>query len=354
MLVLGIESSCDETAAAVLDGASVVLSNVVASQVALHHRFGGVVPELASREHLKNIRTVVELALQEAAVSLSDIHGIGVTQGPGLIGSLLVGLSYAKALAFARRLPLVAVNHLEGHVFSVELEHGPVPYPSLVLIISGGHSSLIYSPARERYALAGQTRDDAAGEAYDKVAKLLGLGYPGGPIIDRMSEKGNPRAFRFPVPRSSDGSLDLSFSGLKTAVTRAVREHKVPIMKSLDEPPPAIVLDLLASFQQAVIMTLLDRAKRFIEEIPVKSILLTGGVACNRSLRRHFSDYFESRGIPVLYPRPVLTTDNAAMIAAAALPKLLRGETAAMDLNAYASLPLTQERIGIRSRLINN
>jgi len=229
-----------------------------------------------------------------------------------------------------------------------------VPYPSLVLIISGGHSSLIYSPARERYVLAGQTRDDAAGEAYDKVAKLLGLGYPGGPIIDRMSEKGNPRAFRFPVPRSSDGSLDLSFSGLKTAVARAVREHKVPIMRSPDEPPPALVLDLLASFQQTVIMTLLDRAKRFIEEIPVKSILLTGGVACNRSLRRHFSDYFEGRGIPVLYPRPVLTTDNAAMIAAAALPKLLRGETAGMDLNAYASLPLTQERIGIRSRLINN
>jgi N6-L-threonylcarbamoyladenine synthase len=354
MLVLGIESSCDETAAAVLDDNARILSSIVASQVDVHHRYGGVVPELASREHLKNIRAVVEMALSEAALGISDLSAIAVTQGPGLIGSLLVGLSYAKALAFARNLPLVGINHLEGHVFSAELEHGPIPYPSLILIVSGGHSSLVFSRCREHYALAGQTRDDAAGEAYDKVAKLLGLGYPGGPIIDKLAENGNPRAFKFPIARSSDGSLDLSFSGLKTAVSRTVREHNIPIMKSPGEPPPSLVLDLLASFQHTVVMTLLDRARRFVEEIPVRSILLTGGVACNRYLRHSFTDYFQPRGISVLFARPALTTDNAAMIAAAALPKLLRGETAGMELNAFASFPLTQERIATRSRLINN
>lgn len=352
--ILGIETSCDETAAAVLTDKPEILSNIVASQISLHHRYGGVVPELASREHLRNIRSVVEMSLREAGTPLENVGAIAVTQGPGLIGSLLVGLSYAKALAYARNIPLVAINHLEGHIFAVELEHGPIPYPALILIVSGGHSSVIFSEKREEYNLVGQTRDDAAGEAFDKVAKLLGLGYPGGPIIDRLAERGDPKAFDFSIPRTSDGSLDLSFSGIKTAVARLVREHAVPTLESPGSDAPQLVLDLLASFQHVVVMTLLDRARKASSALVPQSVVLTGGVACNRALRRIFSDHFAEEGIPVLFPRPALTTDNAAMIAAAALPKVARGEFAGPDTNAFATLPLTQKRVVIPSPLINN
>lgn len=354
MRILGIESSCDETAAAVLTDTPQLLSNVVASQISIHHQYGGVVPELASREHLRNIRSVVDAALQEAHTSLDEIGAVAVTQGPGLIGSLLVGVSYAKALAYARQIPLIPINHLEGHIFAVELEHGPLPYPALIFVVSGGHSSILYSERREDYQLVGETRDDAAGEAFDKVAKLLGLGYPGGPVIDRLSEKGSPRGFDFSISRTSDGSLDLSFSGIKTAVMRAVQERNIPRLESNQSGPPQIVLDLIASFQHTVVMTLLDRARRAAEALGPQSIVLTGGVACNRALRRTFSEYFGARGTPVLFPRPVLTTDNAAMIAAAALPKMERGEHAGFDLNAFASLPLTARRVAIPSPLINN
>ncbi len=354
MLILGIESSCDETAAAVLSGEPQVLSSAVASQIDVHHAFGGVVPELASREHLRNIRPVVQQALREAAVELRDIECVAVTYAPGLIGSLLVGVTYAKALSFALGVPLVAVHHLEGHVFAAELEHGPFPYPALILIVSGGHSSLLFSEEREKYKLVAQTRDDAAGEAYDKVAKLLGLGYPGGPILDRLAAEGNPRAYPLPMARFSDGSLDLSFSGIKTAVVRLVAEQQIPRAAAADAPQPGEILDLAASFQYAVIGTLLDRVKRAAAHLSPRCVVLTGGVACNRGLRAAFREHFEPQGIRVLFPRPAWTTDNAAMIAAAALPKARRGEFADLRTSAYATVPLTRERIPMPNPLKNN
>ena len=354
MFLLGIESSCDETAAAVLTDEPRVLSSIVATQIAIHHPYGGVVPELASREHLRNIRPVVQQALAEARVELSGINYLAVTHAPGLIGSLLVGVTYAKALAFALGIPLIAVHHLEGHIFAAELEHGPFPYPSLILIVSGGHSSLLFSEKREQYGLVAQTRDDAAGEAYDKVAKLLGLGYPGGPIIDHLASEGNPKAYLLPMARFSDGSLDLSFSGIKTAVVRLVNDRRILKTASPKEPPSQEICDLAASFQHAVIGVLLDRVKRAAAHLAPRSIVLTGGVACNRGLRAVFQHYFEPGGIRVLFPRPEWTTDNAAMIAAAALPKALRGEYADLRTNAYATLPLTKERIFMPNPLKNN
>lgn len=354
MRILGIESSCDETAAAVLSSEPRILSNVVSAQVEIHNRYGGVVPELASREHLKNIRPVVDRALEQADITLSSIDAVAVTQGPGLIGSLLVGLCYAKAVAFALDIPVIGINHLEGHIFAVELEHGPFPYPALILIVSGGHSSIFFSERPEEYRLVGQTRDDAAGEAFDKVAKLLGLGYPGGPIIDQLAEQGDREAFPFSIPRISDGSLDLSFSGIKSAVARTVRKHSIPVVEHGSAEVPSSVRDLLASFQQTVVMTLVDRAKRASACLSPKSIVLSGGVACNRSLRDTFAAYFEPMGIRVLFPRPALTTDNAAMVAAAAIPKVLRGQCSSYDVNAFANLPLTTDRVNLPNRLINN
>ena len=350
MLVLGIESSCDETAAALLENGHKVLSNIVASQVDTHRSFGGVVPELASREHLRNIGFVVREAFREAGKKYEDIDGIAVTHGPGLIGSLLVGLSFAKAMAFSLNKPLVPVNHIEGHIFSAFIEHPEISYPLLALVVSGGHTSLIYSPEPGQYRSVARTRDDAAGEALDKLSKFLGLGYPGGPIIDRLSEQGNPRAFSFSIPKISDGSLDFSFSGFKTAALRHIQESGITPRRSKGRISQRI-LDLVASYQQAIVDTLLSQARKAAERLRPRSILLVGGVACNSLLRKTFKERFEelpgvddidaeSKRIRVYYPTPLLTTDNAAMIAAAGTPKLRNPSPLQLDLNAYADLRL--------------
>ena len=339
MLVLGIESSCDETAAAVIEDGRVIRSNVIASQVATHAPFGGVVPELASREHLDQIAPVVNRALADAQVALDQIDGIAVTQGPGLIGSLLVGISFAKSLAMVARKPLVGVNHIEGHIYSVVFENPPVEYPALALIVSGGHTTLFLIPEEGRYAVLGRTRDDAAGEAYDKVAKLLGLGYPGGPAIDRLATSGNPRAAElvFTLPRMDSPNLDFSFSGLKTAVLRYVRENQIEAVGKGSQPDQQII-DLVASFQDKVIRSLLARLRKAAALHHPKTIILAGGVACNTALRA--SVRAEDFGAPVYYPSPLLTTDNAAMIAAAGHAKLARGENHGFEFTASASLKI--------------
>lgn len=339
MLVLGIESSCDETAAAVIEEGRVIRSNIIASQVKTHAPFGGVVPELASREHLDCIAPVVEQALVEAHVELKNIDGIAVTQGPGLIGSLLVGISFAKSLAMVAGKPLVGVNHIEGHIYSVVFENPPVQYPAVALIVSGGHTTLFLLPEEGRYAVLGRTRDDAAGEAYDKVAKLLGLGYPGGPVIDRLAKSGNARAAElvFTLPRMDSPNLDFSFSGLKTAVLRYVREQGIEPLENGSEPDRRIV-NLVASFQDKVIRSLLTRLRAAVRRHHPRTIILAGGVACNSALRARMND--EDFGAPVYYPSPVLTTDNAAMIAAAGHAKLSKGEDHGLGFTASASLKL--------------
>lgn len=348
MLVLGIESSCDETAAALLEDGRIVLSNVVASQVKTHRSFGGVVPELASREHLRNIGYVVWQAFSEAGKTYGDIDGIAVTQGPGLIGSLLVGLSFAKAMAHSLKKPLVPINHIEGHIYSAFIENPQIAYPLLALIVSGGHTSLIYSPEPDLYQSIGRTRDDAAGEALDKISKFLGLGYPGGPIIDRLSGKGDPRRFSFSIPKISDGSLDFSFSGFKTAALRLIQQAGIKPRR----PGARIsqkILDLVASYQQAIIDTLVSQTRKAESRLQPRSILLVGGVACNSHLRQTFKRVFEEdrmksrhggASVRVYYPSPELTTDNGAMIAAAGTPKLLKPSPLDLDLNAYADLRL--------------
>ncbi len=368
-LILGIESSCDETAAAVLRDGSHILSNVVASQVSVHRKYGGVVPELASRHHLQNIPYVVSRALEEAGILQGDLHCIAVTQGPGLVGSLLVGINYAKALSYALKVPLVAVNHLEGHIYSVPLQMAgeaaekPLPwsewnrlYPSLVLVVSGGHTSLFYV---ERLAtddkhtgvlqLIGRTRDDAAGEAFDKVAKLLGLGYPGGPVIDRLARKGSPDSVRFSSAKISDGRLDFSFSGIKTAVLRYVRSNlseELEMIRTCQHDPdfldhlPQPVYDLVASFQQTVVETLLDRVFRAAKILCPRTIMVAGGVASNSQLRARFTAAFREVDLPVYFPSPILSTDNAAMIAAAGYPKFLASDFSDMTLNADVHLKL--------------
>jgi N6-L-threonylcarbamoyladenine synthase len=287
MLVLGIESSCDETSAAVVEDGRRILSNIVASQDAVHAPYGGVVPELASRQHLKKIGPVVDRALEDASVSLSDIDALAVTQGPGLIGSLLVGVSFAKSVAYARGLPLVAVDHIEGHIRAVYLESPePIPHPAVSLVVSGGHTSLFLMEEEAKYALIGKTRDDAAGEAYDKVAKRLGLGYPGGPVIDRLARLGDARAFAFSLPKFSDGSEDFSFSGLKSAVLRAIQERPVPALGAGDDPEARQdICDLAASFQRTVVTMLVTRTESAAKRHRARAMLVSGGVAANRELR---------------------------------------------------------------------
>ncbi len=354
MLVLGIESSCDETAAALLEDGHRILSNIVASQIATHRGYGGVVPELASREHLRNICPVVRRAFQVAGRRQEEIDGIAVTQGPGLIGSLLVGLSFAKAMAFALQKPLVPVNHIEGHIYSALIENRSVSYPLLAVVVSGGHTSLIFSPEPGQYRLVGRTRDDAAGEALDKLAKFLGLGYPGGPIIDRLAHQGDPHKFPFSIPKISDGSLDFSFSGFKTAALRHIERAGIKPRKPGGRVSRQI-LDLVASYQQAIVDTLLIQTRKAAGQVRPGSILLVGGVACNSLLRRAFKERFEgsdgsepapsstvrqTQRIPVYFPTPALTTDNAAMIAAAGTPRLTPGSPLQLDLNAYADFRL--------------
>src|SRR5712691_4328546 len=287
MLVLGIETSCDETAAAIVRDGREILSSIIASQVEIHKRFGGVVPELASREHLDKIVPIVEEAFTRAQLSKPQIDGIAVTAGPGLVGSLLVGVSYAKAMAFALNKPLVGVNHIEGHIYSVAFENPPVLHPALALVVSGGHTNLFVVPEPGKYKVVARTRDDAAGEAFDKVAKMMGLGYPGGPIIEQLAREGNPRAVKFSLPRMGDGSADFSFSGLKTAVTKHVRETGLQPLTNGEEPSQAIK-DLAASFQSVVVRSLVGTTERVAKDYRangLKTLIVAGGVACNGALR---------------------------------------------------------------------
>jgi N6-L-threonylcarbamoyladenine synthase len=358
--ILGIESSCDETAAAVVDDGTRILSSVVASQLQTHAQYGGVVPELASREHLKAIVPVVRAALERAATDYDGLAAIAVTYGPGLVGALLVGLTYAKALALARALPLIGVNHIEGHIHAVisqARESGePVGYPALALVVSGGHTHLFEVREGLRYRLLGRTRDDAAGEAFDKVAKLLGFSYPGGPIVDGLAPRGNPEAVRFTLARMKGNALDFSFSGLKTAVLRWVRQQGMgaeiarrrelqrivsqPTLEQWMEVTPPATLDLLASFQHTVIQELLLRAAAAAEEIAARSLIVSGGVASNAGLRA--AARAAQFPCPVHFPATGLSTDNAAMIAAAAFPKFERGDFADFTLAAQANLALAE------------
>ena len=322
-----------------IEAGRVIRSNIIASQIATHAPFGGVVPELASREHLDRIAPVVTDALNEAGITLDQVDGIAVTQGPGLIGSLLVGISFAKSLAMVANKPIVGVNHIEGHIYSVVFENPAVEYPAVALIVSGGHTTLFLIPAEGSYAVLGRTRDDAAGEAYDKVAKLLGLGYPGGPVIDRLAKSGDSRAAElvFTLPRMDSPNLDFSFSGLKTAVLRYVREKGIAPVVNGDEPDQKIV-DLVASFQDKVIRSLLARLRAAVRRHHPRTIILAGGVACNSALRSAVDA--EDFGAPVYYPSPILTTDNAAMIAAAGYARLDRGENHGLDFTASTSMKI--------------
>jgi N6-L-threonylcarbamoyladenine synthase len=372
--ILGIESSCDETAAAIVEQGTRIVASTVASQLDVHAQYGGVVPELASREHLRSITPVVRGTMRKAGLGFAELDAVAVTEGPGLIGSLLVGITYAKAICLAHRKPLIAVNHLDGHVHAAVMEQRTeLELPAVALIVSGGHTHLFEAAAGQRveaasgqqveaasqqqagwhYRLLGRTRDDAAGEAFDKVAKLLGFGYPGGPVIDQLTPHGNPRAIRFTPPNMKGNPLDFSFSGIKTAVRywvagrdmpaeiaargELLRNHPRPTTDQWLAVTPPATLDLLASFQHAVVEDLLTRSGQAAEAIGARSILISGGVASNTGLRRAAEQRFP---FPVFFPRPALATDNAVMIAAAAYPKLLGGAISGLDLKAKANLPL--------------
>jgi len=373
MLVLGIESSCDETAAAVVADARAIHSSVVASQVLTHEKYGGVVPELASREHLRAIGPVVEEACCQAGAALREVDAVAVTEGPGLIGSLMVGLVYGKALALALGKPLVGVNHLEGHIHSVLLENqmeraagkpvAPADLPAVTLVVSGGHTTLFHVTSTSsvdrptlqfHYAQLGHSRDDAAGEAFDKVAKLLALGYPGGPVIDKLARFGNPHSMDFGHIKMRGNPRDFSFSGLKTAVLYRVRDTELqreaddrrawrqtvgrPTLDDLRDRCSQATVDLVASFQNAVVQDLVERTTAAAEDLRVDTIFVSGGVASNSLLCQRFAE--ECKGFHVFFPSPGLSTDNAAMIAAAGYYKLMAGERAGASLTAHASLPL--------------
>ncbi len=357
--ILAIESSCDETAAAVIENETTILSSVVASQLSVHAKYGGVVPELASREHLRAVVPVVREAMSAAGLQWRDLDAVAATSGPGLAGALLVGLTYAKAISFATGIPLIAVNHIEGHIHAVILEAAqrgtPVELPALAMIVSGGHTHLFEARAAGGYRLMGRTRDDAAGEAFDKVAKLLGFGYPGGPVIDRLAPWGDPDAVRFTSAKMKGNNLDFSFSGLKTAVLRWVESHEMtaeievrkallratpwPTTEQWLEVTPAATLDLVASFQRTVVDELLKHAVNATDQLEgIRSLIVSGGVACNSGLREAVNS--RSVGIPVHFPSPGLSTDNAVMIAAAAFPKFRAGQFADLDAAAEPNLAL--------------
>lgn len=336
MLLLCIESSCDETAAAVVRDGKEVLANIIASQVNVHARYGGVVPELASRKHLEAISVVIDEALEKSGTALDGIEGIAVTRGPGLVGALLVGLSAAKALAYARKIPLVGVHHIEGHILAPLLE-AQVAFPYLALAVSGGHTHLYRVDGIGRYTTLGRTLDDAAGEAFDKVAKLLGLGYPGGAVIDRLAAEGNPAAIAFPRPLLQRRNLDFSFSGVKTAVLNYVRKQNGAIEGEH-------LRDLAASFQAAVVEVLTRKTLRAAEEHGLSRIVVAGGVACNSGLRAAMKEAARQKGREVFFPSPALCADNAAMLAVAADSYLRDGARSELDLNAFANWPL--DRVG--------
>ncbi len=358
MLILGIDTSCDDTAAAVVEDGRRILSNVVSGQEDIHTNYGGIVPELASRRHIEMILPVVDEALSRAGITLADLSAVAVCHGPGLIGSLLVGCSFAKAVCYARKLPLVAVNHLEGHLLSPFLEDRIPEFPFLSLIVSGGHTSLYQASGFGSYALLGRTRDDAAGEAYDKVAKLLGLGYPGGPLVDRLAREGDARAIDLPRPYLPD-TFDFSFSGLKTAVLHRLKAetagrapdgrrgtrypdpagsgNQVP---DRDAPDATLVRNIAASFQEAVVDVLVRKVEWAVRRKRIARIALSGGVSANEGLRRRMQEMGSRKGIEVFMPSKALCTDNAAMIAVAGYHRRLKNDLAGMDLNPKAYLSL--------------
>ena len=332
--ILSIESSCDETSAAVVVNGREVLSNIISTQIETHKKFGGVVPEVASRMHTEVINEVVQKALKEANVTLEDIDAIGVTYGPGLVGALLVGLQYAKGLAMAAKKPLIGVNHIEGHISANYIQHKDLKPPFVSLVVSGGHTFIVYVKDYGVYEVIGQTRDDAAGEAYDKVARALGLGYPGGPKIDKLSKEGNPHAIDFPRARfAHEETLDFSFSGVKSAVLNYLNKAKmqgVEVNKA----------DVAASFQNAVVSVLKDNVFLTCEKKGLDKIAIAGGVASNSALREALISEGEEKGIKILFPAPILCTDNAAMIGSAAYFRFIKGEESSLDLNAKPNLKL--------------
>lgn len=333
VLILAIESSCDETAAAVVKNGRTVLSNVINSQIDIHTLYGGVVPEIASRKHIENINPVIELALNQADVTLDDISAIGVTYGPGLVGALLVGVAEAKAIAFAKNKPLVGVHHIEGHISANYIEHPDLEPPFAALVVSGGHTHLVMVKDYGTYEIIGRTRDDAAGEAFDKVARAVGLGYPGGPKIDRLAKEGNPHAIEFPRANVEDAPYDFSFSGIKSAVLNHINFCE---MKNIEINKA----DLVASFQNAVVDALVSRAIRLTEQMQIKKLAIAGGVASNTALRTALMNECQKRDIAFYSPSPALCTDNAAMIGAAAYYEYIRGTRHGYDLNAVPNLRL--------------
>lgn len=333
IVILGIESYCDETAASVVRNGREVLSNVISSQIALHTLYGGVVPEIASRKHIEKINVVIEEALAEAHMTLDDIDAIGVTYGPGLVGALLVGVSEAKAIAYAKNLPLIGVHHIEGHISANYIENKDLEPPFACLVVSGGHTHLVIVKDYGKYEIVGRTRDDAAGEAFDKVARAIGLGYPGGPKIDKVSKEGNPNAIAFPRAKVADSAYDFSFSGLKSAVLNYLNGCK---MKNI----PIVQADVAASFQKAVVDVLVEHAMHAVEEYGFKKFAIAGGVASNSALRSAMEEACKKRGVAFYHPSPILCTDNAAMIGAAAYYEYLAGTRSGWDLNAVPNLKL--------------
>ncbi|MCI9070073.1 tRNA (adenosine(37)-N6)-threonylcarbamoyltransferase complex transferase subunit TsaD [Clostridium sp.] len=331
--ILAIESSCDETSAAVVVDGREVLSNVIASQIDTHKKYGGVVPEVASRMHIEAISGVVQEALEEANVTLDKIDAIGVTYGPGLVGALLVGLQFAKGLSFATKKPLIGVNHIEGHICANYIQHKELKPPFVSLVVSGGHTFIVHVKDYGEYEVIGQTRDDAAGEAYDKVARALGLGYPGGPKIDKLAKEGNPRAIQFPKANFHEETLDFSFSGVKSAVLNYLNKCK---MQNIEVNKA----DVAASFQYAVIDVLKENVLLTCKKRKVKTIAIAGGVASNSSLRATLIKDASKRGIEVLFPAPILCTDNAAMIGSAAYFNFVNGKVSDLNLNAKPNLKL--------------
>ena len=331
--ILAIESSCDETAAAVVKNGRSVLSNVIYSQIDLHTIYGGVVPEIASRKHIEKINQVIEEALKEAGVSLKDIDAIAVTYGPGLVGALLVGVAEAKAISFATGIPLIGVHHIEGHICANYIEHPELEPPFMSLVVSGGHTHLVNVSDYGVYEILGRTRDDAAGEAFDKVARAIGLGYPGGPKIDKVSKEGNAEAIDFPRPKVREGEYDFSFSGLKSAVLNYLNSEKMAGREIVRE-------DVAASFQKAVTDVLVEHSMNAVREYGAKKFAIAGGVASNSSLRAQMKAACENEGIEFYYPSPVFCTDNAAMIGVAGYYEYLKGNFADLSLNAVPNLRL--------------
>ncbi len=331
--ILAIESSCDETAAAVVVNGRKVLSNVIASQIAIHTQYGGVVPEIASRKHIEKINQVMEEALKEADTTLEEIDAIAVTYGPGLVGALLVGVAAAKAVAFAANKPLVGVHHIEGHICANYITNQDLTPPFLCLVVSGGHTHLVLVNDYGEYQILGKTRDDAAGEAFDKVARAIGLGYPGGPKIDKLAKEGNPEAITFPRANISDNPYDFSFSGVKSAVLNHINSCEM-------KQQPVEKADIAASFQKAVVDVLVQHAMHAVEEFGVKKLAIAGGVASNSAIRQAFTDVCKQKGIEFYRPEPILCTDNAAMIGSVAYYEYIKGVRHGWDLNAVPNLKL--------------